>query len=71
MTPLERAKQMTFDRDMQREIVTAIELAVAAEREECAKIAHEHSAWTRAFGAEKACEMIEAAIRSRTEGEGK
>lgn len=44
----------------------AIEEAVLAEREACAKIADEHSAWTRSYGAEEACEMIAAAIRKRS-----
>lgn len=39
---------------------------VAAEREACAKIADEHSAWARSFGAERACEMVAAAIRNRS-----
>lgn len=39
--------------------------AVADEREACARIADDHSAWARSFGAEEACEMVAKAIRSR------
>lgn len=43
----------------------AIAEAISAEREACAKIADEHSAWTRSYGAEEACEMVAKAIRAR------
>lgn len=45
--------------------INDIAAAIAAEREACAKIADEHSAWTRSYGAEEACEMVAKAIRAR------
>lgn len=39
--------------------------AVAAEREACARIADETSAWCRSLGAEETAERIAAAIRAR------
>tara|TARA_R110000868_G_scaffold290385_3_gene550594 strand:+ start:908 stop:1153 length:246 start_codon:yes stop_codon:yes gene_type:complete len=44
-----------------------IDDAIAAEREECSKIAHEASAWCRSFSSEETADQIEAAIRSRGE----
>lgn len=50
--------------------VDRLRSAVAAEREACAKIADDHSAWSRSFGSEQTCETIAAAIRARKpEGE--
>lgn len=40
---------------------------LAAEREACAKIADEASAWCRSFSSEETAERIEAAIRARGE----
>lgn len=45
--------------------IVELRKAVAAEREACARLADEHSAWTRSYGAEEACEMVAKAIRSR------
>ncbi len=39
--------------------------AVAAEREACARIADEVSAWCRSFSSEETAERIAAAIRAR------
>lgn len=43
----------------------ALARAVAAEREACAKIADETSAWCRSLGAEETAENIAASIRAR------
>lgn len=43
--------------------ITRLRAAAESDRQRCAKIANEHSAWARSFGAEKACEMVAAAIR--------
>lgn len=45
--------------------IERLRAALAAEREACARIADDHSAWARSFGAEEACEMVAKAIRSR------
>ncbi len=48
-----------------RDEIRRLRTALAAEREACARIADDHSAWARSFGAEEACEMVAKAIRSR------
>jgi dihydroxyacetone kinase len=45
----------------------ALAKAVAEEREACAKVADETSAWCRSLGAEETAENIAAAIRARGE----
>ena len=52
-------------RAIEKVLETVESEAIAAEREECSKIAHEASAWCRSFSSEETADQIEAAIRAR------
>ena len=53
--------------ELRDDILALVKREIAAEREACAKIADETSAWCRSLGAEETAESIAAAIRARGE----
>jgi len=53
--------------ELRDDILALVKQVIAAEREACATIADETSAWCRSLGGEETAESIAAAIRARGE----